>query len=228
MTRKKVLRTVLIVIASISFVLLAGVVFLVWKMSSYTTGNWTVDSAVRSNIEAVYPDLDYEIISRKIYDASLEDKEKVVWELTVKCNDDGETYTVYDINNKTGDLYLSIADYAEIHFDYVEKIMDDIDEHYDLGDHRVRYENEIYSWSRYEFSISDEALTDETVEQIANVYDGALAASKGNYPVEITCVVRNGDAEISFFTRDFYKDGKITMDKEARIAYIRDKVSNRG
>lgn len=151
-----------------------------------------------------------------------------MWELTVKCNDDGETYTVYDINNKTGDLYLSIADYAEIHFDYVEKIMDDIDEHYDLGDHRVRYENEIYSWSRYEFSISDEALTDETVEQIANVYDGALAASKGNYPVEITCVVRNGDAEISFFTRDFYKDGKITMDKEARIAYIRDKVTNRG
>ena len=68
----------------------------------------------------------------------------------------------------------------------------------------------------------------EAVEQIANVYDGALAASQGNYPVEITCVVRNGDAEISFFTRDFYKDGKITMDKEARIAYIRDKVTNRG
>ena len=151
-----------------------------------------------------------------------------MWELTVKCNDDGDTYTVYDINNKTGDLYLSIADYAEIHFDYVEKIMDDIDEHYDLGDHRVRYEKEIYSWSRYEFDLSDKALTDETVEQIANVYDGALAASKGNYPVEITCVVRNGDTEISFFTRDFYKDGKITMDKEARIAYIRDKVTNRG
>lgn len=65
MTRKKVLRTVLIVIASISFVLLAGAVFLVWKMSSYTAGNWTVDSNVKGYIEVVYPDLDYEIISRR-------------------------------------------------------------------------------------------------------------------------------------------------------------------
>jgi len=163
-----------------------------WKLNSYTAGNWRAEYGVREYIEVIFPELNYEIVSRKLYETKFHGTNKVVWEFTIKCEGDDETYTVYDINRKVnGALYWDIADYAKIYFDYDEKIMDDIDETYDLG---------------------------------AYVYDGALAASKGSWPVEIICMVSYGDKEKAFFTRDFYSKGTVTMDENERKAYIREKL----
>jgi len=225
MKTKNVLEICLIVFAVAFIALFAGGIFVLWKLNSYTAGNWKVEQDVRDSIEYVYPELDYSIVSRKLYNTKVEGQEKIVWELEIKCKDTDNTYTFFDINNKTEErMYFQVADYAAMHFDYIEKIMDDIDEQYDLGDHRVEYENEIYKWSRYEFELTDIDKTDDVVDQVSKVYDGALAASKGRYPVDIICMVSYGDKEKGFFTRDFYSKGIVTMDENERKAYIREKL----
>ena len=226
MKLKKVLLIILLVIAVLFFFLQAGLGFVIWKLNSYSAGNWAVDSNVRDYIEVIYPDLDYKIVSREIYETEIDGRESTVWKLTVEC--DGESYTIYNISKQTSKIepmYFNVADYAEIHFDYDEKIMDDVDELCNLGDYRMEYNTGIYTWSRYEFEIRSEENIGETVERIASVYDYVLAESKGEYPINIICVVRYEDREISFFTRDFYSDGQITMDRSERVDYIREKLN---
>ncbi|SCY45923.1 hypothetical protein SAMN02910370_02652, partial [Lachnospiraceae bacterium XPB1003] len=84
--------------------------------------------------------------------------------------------------------------------------------------------NEFVRSSRYEFNLTEDDQMDDVVEKISYVYDGALAASKGSWPVEIICVVSYGDKEKGFFTRDFYSEGTVTMDENERKAYIREKL----
>ena len=131
MKRKKALTTGLIVIAVVLFILLAGMGFVFWKLNSYTAGNWLVEEKVRDYIARTYPDLDYEIISREIYetDADTPGRVLIVWEYTVKCED--ELYTLYNISDQTSErepLYWNVADYAQIHFDYSEVYMHDNEE----------------------------------------------------------------------------------------------------
>ena len=225
MKTKNVLEICLIVIAVAFIALFAGGLFVLWKLNSYTAGNWRAEYGVREYIEIIFPELDYEIVSRKLYETKFHGTNSVVWEFTIKCEGDDETYTVYDINRKvSGTLYWDIADYAEIYFDYDEKIMDDIDEAYDLGAYRVSLDNEFVRSSRYEFNLTEDDQMDDVVEKISYVYDGALAASKGSWPVEIICMVSYGDKEKAFFTRDFYSKGTVTMDENERKAYIREKL----
>lgn len=127
MKHKKALITGIIVIATVLFILLAGMGFVFWKLNSYTAGNWLVEEDVRNYLTRNYPDLDYEIVSREIYETEADTPGRVliVWKYTLKCED--EMYTLYNVSNQTSErepLYWNMRDYAQIYFDYDEKIMD--------------------------------------------------------------------------------------------------------
>lgn len=123
MKHKKALITGIIVIATVLFILSAGIVFVFWKLNSYTAGNWLVEEDVRDYLTRNYPDLDYEIVSREIYETEADTPGRVliVWKYTLKCED--EMYTIYSVSNQTSErepLYWNVADYTQIYFDYDE------------------------------------------------------------------------------------------------------------
>ena len=119
---KKVIISVLIVIAVVFFILIVGMGFVFWKINSYTAGNWLVESRVREYIEYTYPNLDYEIVSRKLYENEADGgRVLIVWEYSIKCED--EIYTLYYTSDQTSErepLFFNVADYAQINFDYTE------------------------------------------------------------------------------------------------------------
>ena len=127
MKHKKALITGLIIVAIVLFVILAGTGFVFWKINSYTAGNWLVDSSIKDYISRSDPDLDYEIISRKIYETESDTAGRVliVWEYKVKCDD--ETYTAYNVSDQSSErepLYFNVADYAQIYFDKDDVVPD--------------------------------------------------------------------------------------------------------
>ena len=98
--------------------------FVFWKINSYTAGNWLIESNAREYIAKNYPDLDYEIVSRDIYETEAETDGRViiVWELTIKC--EGELHKMYIKSDQTIErepLFFNIADYTQLYFDYEEK-----------------------------------------------------------------------------------------------------------
>lgn len=120
---KKAIISGLIVIALVSFILLAGMGFVFWKLNSYTAGNWLVEEHVRNYLERTYPDLDYEIVSKEIFETEADTPGRVliVWKYTIKC--DNEMYTLYSVSNQTTErepMYWNVADYSQIYFDYDE------------------------------------------------------------------------------------------------------------
>ncbi len=120
---KKAIISGLIVIALVSFILLAGMGFVFWKLNSYTAGNWLVEEHVRNYLERTDPDLDYEIVSKEIFEteADTPDRVLIVWKYTIKC--DNEMYTLYSVSNQTTErepMYWNVADYSQIYFDYDE------------------------------------------------------------------------------------------------------------
>ncbi len=128
---KKAIISGLIVIALVSFILLAGMGFVFWKLNSYTAGNWLVEEHVRNYLERTDPDLDYEIVSKEIFETEADTPGRVliVWKYTIKC--DNEMYTLYSVSNQTTErepMYWNVADYSQIYFDYDEnsKINKDI------------------------------------------------------------------------------------------------------
>lgn len=121
MKHKKALITGIIVIATVLFILSAGIVFVFWKLNSYTAGNWLVEEDVRDYLTRNYPDLDYEIVSREIYETEADTPGRVliVWKYTLKCED--EMYTLYSVSDQTSErepLYWNVRDYAQIYFDH--------------------------------------------------------------------------------------------------------------
>ena len=127
MEHKKALITGLIIVAIVLFVMLAGTGFVFWKINSYTAGNWLVDSSIKDHISRSDPDLDYEILSRKIYETESDTAGRVliVWEYKVKCDD--ETYTAYNVSDQSSErepLYFNVADYAQIYFDKDDVVPD--------------------------------------------------------------------------------------------------------
>ncbi len=120
---KKAIISGLIVIALVSFILLAGMGFVFWKLNSYTAGNWLVEEHVRNYLERTDPDLDYEIVSKEIFETEADTPGRVliVWKYTIKC--DNEMYTLYSVSNQTTErepMYWNVADYSQIYFDYDE------------------------------------------------------------------------------------------------------------
>ena len=119
MKRNKVI--ILSIIVGV-LILLAGIGFVFWNINSYTSGNWLVESRVREYIENTYPDLDYEIVSRDIYETDEGDNRiLIVWSFDIMCN--GEMHTLYFTSNQTKNrepLFFNVADYAQIRFDYDE------------------------------------------------------------------------------------------------------------
>ena len=123
MKHKKALITGIIVIATVLFILSAGIVFVFWKLNSYTAGNWLVEEDVRNYLTRNYPDLDYEIVSKEIFETEADTPGRVliVWKYTIKC--ENEMYTLYSVSNQTSErepLYWNVADYTQIYFDYDE------------------------------------------------------------------------------------------------------------
>lgn len=123
MKHKKALISGLIVIAAVLFILLAGMGFVFWKLNSYTAGNWLVEEDARDYIERTCPDLDYEIVSKEIFETEADTPGRVliVWKYTIKC--ENEMYTLYSVSNQTSErepLYWNVADYTQIYFDYDE------------------------------------------------------------------------------------------------------------
>ena len=121
---KKALISGLIVIAIVLTILIAGMGFVFWKINSYTAGNWLIESNAREYIATNYPDLDYEIVSRDIYETEAETDGRViiVWELTIKC--EGELHKMYIKSDQTSErepLFFNVADYTQLYFDYEEK-----------------------------------------------------------------------------------------------------------
>lgn len=120
MKRNKVI--ILSIIVGMLLILLAGIGFVFWNINSYTAGNWLVESRVREYIESTYPDLDYEIVSRDIYETDEGDNRiLIVWAFDIRC--DGEMHTLYFTSNQTKErepLFFNVADYAQIRFDYDE------------------------------------------------------------------------------------------------------------
>ena len=127
MKHKKALITGLIIVAIVLFVMLAGTGFVFWKINSYTAGNWLVDSRIKDHISRSDPDLDYEILSRKIYETESDTAGRVliVWEYKVKCDD--EIYTAYNVSDQSSErepLYFNVDDYAQIYFDKDDVVPD--------------------------------------------------------------------------------------------------------
>ena len=120
---KKAIISGLIVIALVSFILLAGMGFVFWELNSYTAGNWLVEEHVRNYLERTDPDLDYEIVSKEIFETEADTPGRIliVWKYTIKC--DNEMYTLYSVSNQTTErepMYWNVADYSQIYFDYDE------------------------------------------------------------------------------------------------------------
>ena len=113
---------ILSIIVGVLLILLAGIGFVFWNINSYTAGNWLVESRVREYIENTYPDLEYEIVSRDIYETDEGDNRVlIVWTFDITC--DGEMHTLYFTSNQTKErepLFFNVADYAQIRFDYDE------------------------------------------------------------------------------------------------------------
>ena len=101
-----------------------GRAFCILRLCSYTAGNWLIESKAREHIAKNYPDLDYEIVSRDIYETEAETDGRViiVWELTIKC--EGELHKMYIKSDQTSErepLFFNVADYTQLYFDYEEK-----------------------------------------------------------------------------------------------------------
>ena len=117
MKHKKVI--ILSITVGVLLILLVGIGLVFWNINSYTAGNWLVESRVREYIGNAYPDLDYEIVSRDIYETEEDgDRVLIVWEFDIKCED--EMHTLYFTSNQTRErepLFFNVADYAQIRFD---------------------------------------------------------------------------------------------------------------
>lgn len=225
---KKRLRKIIICGIILIVVSIAAMYTGWWLFNSYQGNNLSVRFKVKSEIESVYPELDYDLDLVDFYIGQNPFGECYIWQYKVNCEGDKQNYYAFlSVRKADNTAFASVFEYAAYYFTYDGNLYKKIDS--ECGMKEFRDANCVAGnvfRPEYDIYIHNEKEAEEMIAKIDEIYKIVGENSKGRYPVNIMINVICGDETLHLYSGRFFgpTDKHRDYSDAERLEYIRNAI----